>query len=77
MHISSTKALASSTLTAAATYTGGGVPGPERSISPSAWAVLVPMTAVLTLLALLYPVQVRTRKSLGEMMRKLSVTASQ
>jgi len=25
----------------------------------------------------LYPVQVRTRKSLGEMMRKLSVTASQ
>ena len=26
---------------------------------------------------LLYPVQVRTRKSLGEMMRKLSVTASQ
>ena len=27
--------------------------------------------------ALLYPVQVRTRKSLGEMMRKLSVTASQ
>ncbi len=53
MHISSIKALASSTLTAAATYTGGGVPGPERSISPSAWAVLVPMTAVLTLLALL------------------------
>lgn len=56
MHISSTKALASSTLTAAATYTGGGVPGPERSISPSAWAVLVPMTAVLTLLALLQTV---------------------
>jgi len=53
MHISSTKALASSTLTAAATYADGGVPHPERSTSPSAWAMLVPMTVVLTLLALL------------------------
>lgn len=51
MHISSIKALASSTLTEAATYADGGVPRPERSTSPSDWAVLVSITAVLTLLA--------------------------
>jgi len=40
------------------------------------WAYDSLMLQIL-LACLLYPVQVRTRKSLGEMMRKLSVTASQ
>ena len=55
---------------------GQGIPG--YSIIPSLYSYSLVSNGFRGVdLFFIYPVQVRTRKSLGEMMRKLSVTASQ